>query len=106
MRCLRDHAHPGAFALPATVAALASSHPQVSVHLEPTRDTDVLARLDAGQFDMAVISTGGAAPASGITFPAYHWHGTMYRIGASAPSQPASNRPEQRGMFRRGSRER
>ncbi len=61
------------FALPAAVAALNASYPQVSVHLEPTRDADVLARLEAGQVDLAIISSAGAAPTSGIAFPAYRW---------------------------------
>ena len=61
------------FALPAAIAALNASYPQVSVHLEPTRDADVLARLEAGQVDLAIISSTGAAPTSGIALPAYHW---------------------------------
>ena len=61
------------FALPAAIAALNASYPHVSVHLEPTRDADVLARLDAGEVDMAIISSAGAAPVSGIAFPAYRW---------------------------------
>ena len=61
------------FALPAALAALNASYPQVSVHLEPTRDADVLARLESGQVDLAIISSAGAAPNSGISLPAYHW---------------------------------
>ncbi|OOG55870.1 CysB family transcriptional regulator [Rhodanobacter sp. B05] len=61
------------FALPAAIAALNARYPQVSVHLEPTRDADVLARLEAGQVDLAIISSAGAAPSSGISLPAYHW---------------------------------
>ncbi|MDE2308551.1 MAG: LysR family transcriptional regulator, partial [Xanthomonadaceae bacterium] len=62
------------FALPAAIAALSNLYPQVSVHLQPTRDADVLAQLEAGHVDMAVISSAGAPPASGIALPAYHWH--------------------------------
>ncbi|HVC17460.1 MAG TPA: LysR substrate-binding domain-containing protein [Rhodanobacter sp.] len=62
------------FALPAAIAALSTLYPQVSVHLQPTRDADVLAQLEAGHVDMAVISSAGAPPASGIALPAYHWH--------------------------------
>ncbi|CAM5304565.1 LysR substrate-binding domain-containing protein [Rhodanobacter lindaniclasticus] len=61
------------FALPAAIAALNASFPQVSVHLEPTRDADVLARLEAGQVDLAIISSTGAAPAAGMAFAAYRW---------------------------------
>jgi len=62
------------FALPPAIAALSNLYPQVSVHLQPTRDADVLAQLEAGHVDMAVISSAGAPPASGIALPAYHWH--------------------------------
>lgn len=61
------------FALPAAIAALNASFPQVSVHLEPTRDADVLARLEAGQVDLAIISSAGSAPAVGMAFAAYRW---------------------------------
>ncbi len=61
------------FALPAAIAALSNSYPKVSVHLQPTRDADVLARLEAGQVDMAIISSAGPPPASGIALPAYRW---------------------------------
>lgn len=61
------------FALPAAIAALNTSYPQVSVHLEPTRDADVLARLEAGRVDLAIISSTGNAPVSGLAFPAYRW---------------------------------
>jgi DNA-binding transcriptional LysR family regulator len=61
------------FALPGAIAALSSSYPQVSVHLQPTRDAEVLTRLEAGQVDMAIISSAGAPPASGIALPAYRW---------------------------------
>jgi DNA-binding transcriptional LysR family regulator len=62
------------FALPASIAALSLAYPQVSVHLQPGQDADVLAQLDAGRVDMAVISTAGAPPSSGIALPAYRWH--------------------------------
>ncbi|MEP7186607.1 MAG: LysR substrate-binding domain-containing protein [Rhodanobacter sp.] len=61
------------FALPAAIAALNSSYPGVSVHLQPTRDAEVLTQLEAGQVDMAIISSAGAPPASGIALPAYRW---------------------------------
>ncbi|MCX7515373.1 LysR substrate-binding domain-containing protein [Frateuria hangzhouensis] len=62
------------FALPASIAALNLAYPQVSVHLQPGQDADVLAQLEAGRVDMAVISTAGAPPAMGIALPAYRWH--------------------------------
>jgi DNA-binding transcriptional LysR family regulator len=61
------------FALPAAISALSASYPQVSVHLQPGRDAEVLAQLEAGRVDLAVISSAGAPPPSGIALPAYHW---------------------------------
>ncbi|WP_426689119.1 LysR substrate-binding domain-containing protein [Rhodanobacter ginsengiterrae] len=62
------------FALPAAIGALSQSYPQVSVHLQPGRDSEVLAQLETGRVDLAVISTAGAPPNTGIALPAYHWH--------------------------------
>lgn len=62
------------FVLPAAITALSQSYPQVSVHLQPGRDGEVLAQLEAGRVDLALISTAGAAPAVGIALPAYRWH--------------------------------
>jgi DNA-binding transcriptional LysR family regulator len=62
------------FALPVAIAALSQSYPQVSVHLQPGRDSEVLAQLEAGRVDLAVISTAGAPPGVGIALPAYRWH--------------------------------
>lgn len=62
------------FALPAAISALNQSYPQVSVHLQPGRDSEVLAQLEAGRVDLAVISTAGGPPGIGIALPAYHWN--------------------------------
>lgn len=62
------------FALPASIAALNQRYPQVSVHLQPGRDTEVLAQLEAGRADLAVISSVGAPPDVGIALPAYRWN--------------------------------
>ncbi|WP_426702853.1 LysR substrate-binding domain-containing protein [Rhodanobacter sp. Col0626] len=62
------------FALPAAIGALNQSYPQVSVHLQPGRDGEVLAQLEAGRVDLAVISSTGAPPTAGIALPAYRWH--------------------------------
>lgn len=61
------------FALPAAIAALNLSYPQVRVQLQPVRDAEVLAQLESGHVDLAVISTAGTAPVAGIALPAYHW---------------------------------
>lgn len=62
------------FALPSAIAALSVSYPQVRVQLQPVRDAEVLAQLEGGHVDLAVISTAGAAPAAGIALPAYRWN--------------------------------
>ncbi|WP_049622860.1 LysR substrate-binding domain-containing protein [Frateuria defendens] len=61
------------FALPTAIAALNTLYPEVSVHLQPARDAEILAQLEAGRADLAVISTVGAPPSGGIALPAYRW---------------------------------
>ena len=61
------------FALPPAIGALNQSYPQVSVHLQPGRDAEVLAQLEARRVDLAVVSSAGAPPAVGIALPAYRW---------------------------------
>lgn len=62
------------FALPSAIAALSLRYPQVSVHLQPGHDAEILAQLEAGRVDLAVISSAGNVPSSGIALPAYRWH--------------------------------
>lgn len=63
------------FALPSAVAALSRSYPQVSVHLQPVSDSDVISLLDGGLVDLAIVSTAnGAPPPTGIALPAYRWN--------------------------------
>jgi LysR family transcriptional regulator, cys regulon transcriptional activator len=63
------------FALPSAVAALSRSYPQVSVHLQPVNDSDVISLLDGGHVDLAIVSTAaGAPPPNGIALPAYRWN--------------------------------
>ena len=61
------------FALPPAIGALNQRYPQVSVHLHPGRDGEVLAQLEAGRVDLAVVSSAGTPPAIGIALPAYRW---------------------------------
>ncbi len=61
------------FALPTAIGALNQRYPQVSVHLQPGRDAEVLAQLEARRVDLAVVSSAGAPPAVGIALPAYRW---------------------------------
>jgi DNA-binding transcriptional LysR family regulator len=63
------------FALPGAIAALSRGYPQVSVHLQPVSDADVIALLDSGQVDFAIVSTAsGVSPSNGIALPAYRWN--------------------------------
>ncbi|MHA6203265.1 LysR substrate-binding domain-containing protein [Dyella soli] len=63
------------FALPSAVSALSRSYPQVSVHLQPVSDADVINLLEGGHVDLAIVSTAaGAPPPHGIALPAYRWN--------------------------------
>ena len=62
------------FALPGTIAALSRLYPQVSVHLQPADDAEVLAQLENGRVDLAIVSTAGAPPTIGVALPAYRWN--------------------------------
>ncbi|WP_158880746.1 LysR substrate-binding domain-containing protein [Rhodanobacter sp. L36] len=61
------------FALPQAIGALSRRYPEVSVHLQPGRDADVLEELETGRADLAVVSSTGAPPAFGVALPAYRW---------------------------------
>jgi DNA-binding transcriptional LysR family regulator len=61
------------FALPPAIGALNLRYPRISVNLQPYRDAEVLEQLDANRVDLAVISSAGLPPASGIALPAYRW---------------------------------
>jgi DNA-binding transcriptional LysR family regulator len=63
------------FALPGAVAALNRQYPQVSVHLLPSTDADVIGLLEGGHVDLAIVSTSDTAPpGNGIALPAYRWN--------------------------------
>ncbi len=78
------------FALPPAIGALNQRYPQVSVHLQPGRDADVLGQLEARRVDLAVVSSAGAAPASGIALPAYRWQ----RVIVAPQDHPLAQRRE------------
>jgi DNA-binding transcriptional LysR family regulator len=58
------------------------------VHLQPGRDGEVLAQLEAGRADLAVISTAGAPPPAGIALPAYRWQ----RVVVAPQGHPLADR--------------
>jgi DNA-binding transcriptional LysR family regulator len=61
------------FVLPAAVARVKRSYPQVSVHLQPTADDEVLGTLARGEADFALISTAGHVPDGGVAVPLFRW---------------------------------
>lgn len=61
------------FVLPQAVARLKRTYPQVSVHLMPTSDSEVLNMLASGEADFALISTAGDVPEGGIAVPLFRW---------------------------------
>ncbi|MDQ3204954.1 MAG: LysR family transcriptional regulator [Pseudomonadota bacterium] len=59
--------------LPLAIAAIRRGFPQVSVHLEPVADGEVLQQLAHGAADLAVLSTAGEVPEGGIAVPLFRW---------------------------------
>lgn len=61
------------FVLPPVISHVHQAYPQLSIHLQPSADADVLQQLARGEADLALISTAGAAPADGIAVPMFRW---------------------------------
>ena len=61
------------FVLPPAIAGLARRFPEVSIHLQPASEGEVLAQLARGQADFAVVSTAGDVPGGGLAVPLYRW---------------------------------
>lgn len=61
------------FVLPPAIAAFKRRYPQVDIEVLPAGDADVLAQLEQGDADVAVISASGAAPANGLAIPLFRW---------------------------------
>lgn len=61
------------FVLPPAIAAVARRFPDVSIHLQPASEGEVLAQLASGQADFAVVSTAGEMPTGGLAVPLYRW---------------------------------
>lgn len=62
------------FVLPPALSHLHRAYPQLSLHLQPSADADVLTQLARGEADLALISTAGDPPADGIAIPLFRWH--------------------------------
>ena len=61
------------FVLPPAIAQLARNFPDVSIHLQPASESEVLNALAQGQADFAVVSTAGDSPQGGLAVPLYRW---------------------------------
>lgn len=59
--------------LPGAIAEVRRAYPQMSVHLQPGGEGEVLGLLARGEADVAVISTSGDVPAGGIAVPLFRW---------------------------------
>ncbi len=61
------------FVLPPGISQVHKAYPQLSIHLQPSADADVLTQLTRGEADLTLISTAGAAPVDGIAIPMFRW---------------------------------
>lgn len=61
------------FVLPPAIAELARKFPDVSIHLQPASEGEVLDQLAGGLADFAVVSTAGDVPSGGLAVPLYRW---------------------------------
>ena len=61
------------FVLPPVISQVHQAYPQLSIHLQPSADGDVLTQLARGEADLALISTAGDVPADGIAIPLFRW---------------------------------
>ncbi len=61
------------FVLPPAVARIKQAYPQVSVHLQQAAESDALDLLSQGDADIAIVSTAGGEPSTGIAVPLYRW---------------------------------
>lgn len=59
--------------LPGAIAQVKRDYPQMSVHLQPSGEGEVLELLARGEADVALISTAGDTPAGGIAVPLFRW---------------------------------
>ncbi|MGV8960992.1 MAG: LysR family transcriptional regulator [Stenotrophomonas sp.] len=61
------------FVLPPALAQIKLAYPQVSLHLQQAGESDALDLLSQGDADIAVVSTAGSEPTTGIAVPLYRW---------------------------------
>ncbi len=61
------------YVLPQAIAATRRDFPGVSIRLHPSDEAEILVRLARGSDDLAVISTSGAVPDTGVAVPLFRW---------------------------------
>ncbi|WP_313251947.1 LysR family transcriptional regulator [Stenotrophomonas sp.] len=81
------------FVLPPAVARIKQAYPQVSVHLQQAAESDALDLLSQGDADIAVISTAGSEPTTGIAVPLYRWR-RLVLVPKGHPLDRASTVPD------------
>ena len=61
------------YVLPPAIAATRRAFPAVSIRLQPSDESEILAHLARGGDELAVISTSGAVPGAGVAVPLFRW---------------------------------
>ncbi len=61
------------YVLPDAIAATRREFPAVSIRLQPSEESEILARLARGGDELALISTSGAVPEGGVAVPLFRW---------------------------------
>ncbi|TAN06719.1 MAG: LysR family transcriptional regulator [Rhodanobacteraceae bacterium] len=61
------------YVLPTAIAATRREFPAVSIRLQPSAESEILARLARRGDELAIISTSGAVPGAGIAVPLFRW---------------------------------
>jgi LysR family transcriptional regulator, cys regulon transcriptional activator len=61
------------FVLPDAITRLKQRYPDVSVHLMPQGDAQVMTAFERGQADLAIVSTTRAPPEGGLVIPLFRW---------------------------------
>ncbi|MGH8054414.1 MAG: LysR family transcriptional regulator [Stenotrophomonas sp.] len=81
------------FVLPPAVARIKQAYPQVSVHLQQAAESDALDLLSQGDADIAIISTAGSEPTTGIAVPLYRWR-RLVLVPKGHPLERAGKTPD------------
>lgn len=81
------------FVLPPAVARIKQAYPQVSVHLQQAAESDALDLLSQGDADIAIISTAGGEPTTGIAVPLYRWR-RLVLVPKGHPLERAGKTPD------------